>query len=409
MKICLIVDDYLPASKKSAAKAMHDLAVEFIERGHSVTVVTPNQSSTKQKNIFVLDGVTVCEFRSGRTKSASKSFRLINESLFSARAWIAFKAYFKVNRHDLIVYHSPSIFWGSLVMFLKQSWGARSYLILRDLFPQWVIDQGMISAVSPIAYYFRLFENISYSAADVIGVQSPKNRDWFALTKKSSRPVEVLFNWIISEPKKEPCNLYRQSLGLEGKVIFFYGGNIGPAQDMLNIVVLAKMMMRYNEVRFLMVGSGSEYELVKVKIKEEGVANLLLLPAIDQCEYRKMLAEIDVGLFSLHRAHTTHNFPGKLLEYMNQSKPILGCVNPDNDLKPIIESAKAGLISISGDHEVLFNNAVRLLKDSELRKRFGENGKLLLDKVFSVKKAAEQILAASSRFSVQERGLASKE
>ena len=48
MKICIVVDDYLPNSKKVAGKMMHEVAVEFLSRGHDVTVVTPD-SDLKQK------------------------------------------------------------------------------------------------------------------------------------------------------------------------------------------------------------------------------------------------------------------------------------------------------------------------------------------------------------------------
>ena len=42
MKICIIVDDYLPSSKKVAGKMMHELALEFTSRGHEVTIITPD-------------------------------------------------------------------------------------------------------------------------------------------------------------------------------------------------------------------------------------------------------------------------------------------------------------------------------------------------------------------------------
>ncbi len=392
MRICLIVDDYLPHSKKIAAKAMHDLAVEFLQQGHLVTVVTPNQRLDSKNSKFTLDGVTVLEFASGRTKDAPKSIRLLSETLFSIRAWIAYKHYFRKNRHDFIVYYSPSIFWGVLVLYLKRIWGVRSYLILRDLFPQWVIDQGLISPGSPVAMYLRFFEFINYRAADIIGLQSPENKNWFLAAKLSSKPVEVLFNWARMDPTAGIGNSCRKGLGLDGKVVFFYGGNIGPAQDMKNIAVLAKHMLQYSNAHFLLVGSGAEVEILMKMKENDRLTNLSVLPAVDQAEYRNMLAEFDVGLFCLHRDHTTHNFPGKLLEYMNQSKPILGCVNLGNDLKLIVEGACAGYITFTGDDKSLFDNAVRLLNDSELRCNLGKNGNQLLNSVFSVKKASDQIL-----------------
>ena len=40
-------------------------------------------------------------------------------------------------------------------------------------------DEGLISEHSPIAYYFKFFEHITYKHADIIGIESPKNLEWF--------------------------------------------------------------------------------------------------------------------------------------------------------------------------------------------------------------------------------------
>jgi len=115
MKICLITDDYLPSSRKSAGKMMHELALEFKSRGHDVTVVAPSANLKKSSEISQLDGVTVCQFRSGEIKNVSNVKRAINETLLSYHAWGALKPYFKQDHHDLIIYYSPTIFWGRLV------------------------------------------------------------------------------------------------------------------------------------------------------------------------------------------------------------------------------------------------------------------------------------------------------
>ena len=59
MKICLIVDDYMPNSIKVAAKMMHELACEFISKGHEVTVLTPDPTIELVLDIINLDGVKV--------------------------------------------------------------------------------------------------------------------------------------------------------------------------------------------------------------------------------------------------------------------------------------------------------------------------------------------------------------
>lgn len=395
MKICLIVDDYLPASIKVGAKMMHELAIEFMQLGHLVTVIAPEPNLKARSEISILDGVAVYRFRSGVIKNTSKIRRAVNETLLPYYGWSIYRDYFLQNRHDLIVYYSPTIFWGPLVSKLKSLWRAKSYLILRDFFPQWVIDNGMLRAHSPIVKYFRFFERLNYRAADMIGVQSPKNLQLFRHAASVKGPSEVLYNWAADMQPVISAGFYRQKYGLENKVVFFYGGNIGPAQDMMNIVRLSYSLREDEKAFFVLVGNGDEVPLVRAAIEQGRAGNMLLLPSVTQTEFVQMLVEFDVGLFSLHRDHTTHNFPGKLLEYMRQKKPILGSINQGNDLQSIVEEAGAGFVTINGDDKELLNNALSLLHSSEIRMMMGNNGKKLLTSTFSARSAANQILSVS--------------
>jgi O26-antigen biosynthesis N-acetyl-L-fucosamine transferase len=392
MKICIIVDDYMPYSIKVAAKMMHELACEFIDQGHQVSVVTPN---TIQNDILVssvLDGVNVFSFKSGEIKNVNKIKRAINETLLSYNAYKACKTFIKENHHDLIIYYSPSIFFGSFVKKLKNIWNAPSYLILRDIFPQWTIDNGILKETSMTTKYFKYFEKINYNAADTIGVMSKKNLKWFKEYYTGNKKIEILYNWADNKPVSHKTNKYRRQLNIEDKIVYFYGGNLGHAQDMMNIIRLAINMKVYTEAHFVLVGAGDEYELIKKEIKNKNLNNITLLPSVNQDEYKQMLCEFDIGLFSLNKNHKTHNFPGKLLGYMVQKLPLLGSINLDNDLKDVVEEYNAGYITVNGKDELFLNNAIKLL-DTKRRTNIGNNSNHLLKDKFSVEFALIQIIS----------------
>ena len=388
MKILLVVDDYLPHSIKVAAKMMHELAVELKHTGHEPVVLTPSDRNMQDS----IDDIPVLYFKSGQIKNTGKIKRAVNETLLSRRAWKSCGAYFKDSRFDLIIYYSPSIFFGPLVKKLKKLWNCPSYLILRDFFPQWAVDNGIISENSPITRYFRYFEKINYDAADRIGIQSPNNLRWFADTYSLNKPLDLLYNWASAEKPDYENSKWRRKLGIENKLIFFYGGNIGHAQDMENLMRLAHSLRDEKSVYFVFAGSGDETGLVENFIKEKNLQNAVLLPPVSQDEFKEMLAEFDIGLFSLHKDHSTHNFPGKILGYMVNEMPILGSVNKGNDLKETVENAGAGFITINPDDKALLQNALRLIRDKDLREKTGENAGKLLNDRFSVDSAAETIL-----------------
>ena len=292
----------------------------------------------------------------------------------------------------MIIYVSPTIFFGPLVYRLKKLWNANSYLVLRDFFPQWAIDSNLISKYSPLTYFFKFFERINYVAADFIGMMSHNNLEWFKSYYNADKSLEVLYNWsVINLILDDSPNNYRKEFGLSNKVVFFYGGTFGHAQDMMNLIRLAKNMQNDERAHFVFVGDGDELNLIKESILNYGLQNLTLLPSVNQKIYNKMLNEFDVGLFTLNKNHKTHNFPGKTLGYMLNEKPILGSVNYGNDLKDIVEKFNAGFISFNGEDDLLVANARKLLS-ANLREQIGKNAKKLLIDKFSVRVASKQIL-----------------
>lgn len=371
---------------------MRDLAEEFCRLGHDVTVLAPDPTISEEFTLSSEDGIRVLRVKTGKIDGASRLFRGINEGLLSSILWLKARKYLKAGGYDLVVWYSPSIFFGALVMRLKKFFGCRTYLILRDIFPQWAVDTGVLKE-GFLTSFFRRKEILQYDAADTIGVQSPGNLAYFAERGLSDRyRLEVLYNWVRIETAAPKTDLYRERLGLMGKVVYFYGGNIGVAQDMDNIVRLAERLQNEPAAYFLLVGDGSEAERIKQLIAHQGLKNISVHPPVDQKTYLDMLSEFDVGLISLDKKFKTQNFPGKMLGYMTYSIPILASINPGNDLQQLLEDKSAGLVSINGDDAGFMENAAKFLKDPALRTAMGQNGRALLENNFSVSKAARQIL-----------------
>lgn len=392
MRILIIVVYYLP-STMSSAKLIYDLATELHRQGHEPIVLAPDSDISEDVRVTEESGITVVRVKSGKIKNASKYVRTINEVRLSQVLWKKGKKFFKENPCDLVICYSPSIFFGALVKKLKKLYHCGSYLIMRDIFPQWALDMGLLKP-GMVFNYFKRKELQNYDAADIIGIQSPGNFHYYhenGLDKKYR--LEVLYNWVTLSENNVTFQNYRKRLSLEDKVVFFYGGNIGVAQDMDNIVRLAERMTGEPRAFFLLVGDGSEVDRLRNLIASNKLTNVVLLDAVDQFEYLAMLSEFDIGLITLDHKLKTHNFPGKMLGYMYNSMPILASVNPENDLTVLFEGIQAGFVCINGEDDKLTEYALRLVRDVELRERLGRNSRKLLETTFSVEQAATQILA----------------
>jgi O26-antigen biosynthesis N-acetyl-L-fucosamine transferase len=395
MRICVVIDDYLPDSTRVGAKMMHDLCVEFVRRGHEVTVIAP-QPYSKDRQVSVIEGVQLRRFPSGPTKNVSRIQRALNEVLLPWRAWRNDREFFQSTKHDLIVYYSPCIFWSPLIRRLKRLWKAPAFLVLRDFFPQWAIDIGMLNEGSLITRYFRACEAASYAQADVIGIQSPNNLKAFRNANPERARLELLYNWADDRPGRNKSSNFRTLLNLEGKVIYFYGGAITKQQDIPNLLRLAEYMLCEPDAHFLILGEGYDLENVRAIVLQKQLINVTIHPTVDQETFRELLAEVDIGLFSLAGCHSTHNFPGKVLGYLVQGLPVLGSVNAGNDLEFVINEAGAGFVAVNGDDEKLRDAALWLLKDASARCSAGKAARMLLASKFSVTSAAKIIESAAT-------------
>lgn len=154
---------------------------------------------------------------------------------------------------------------------------------------------------------------------------------------------------------------------------------------------LARSMAEHPQAHFLFIGQGDEVELINSLATEWALSNFTYLASVNQEEFKFILSEMDIGLFSLSAKHSSHNFPGKLLGYMVQSLPILGSVNAGNDLLDIVNQNNAGLIHINGEDDKLYHSALLMLYDIDARQRFGLGANKLLKEQFSVESAARTI------------------
>jgi len=400
MRILLLVQEYFP-QPQSCAKAMHDLAVAFREEGHEAIVVAPDPALDSGLRVDTEDGLTVVRVHAGSLHGVPRTARAVNEWLLSPLIWRRARGFFGDRPCDLIVCYSPTIFFGPLVRRLKKLWRCPAYLVLRDIFPKWTVDAGLLRPQGPVYRFFRHYELLLYDAVDIIGVQSERNRDYFLDEDLAGRHrLEVLYNWAPSRGQKVAPTRLREELGLADHLVVLYGGNLGIAQDLDGLLRLAGRLRHHREIAFLLVGEGSEAARLAEKASRQGLDNVYFHGSVDRATYLGMVSESDIGLIRLRRELKTHNFPGKLLDYLYFGKPILASINPGNDLQQVLEGHEAGLINETGDDDRFCEQLLRLAEDAELRRRLGGRGLKLLEEMFSPRRAARQILAHAAPPSV---------
>jgi glycosyltransferase involved in cell wall biosynthesis len=393
MRIALIADTF-PPLRTSGAVQLRDLSREFARQGHALTVLLPSPELQQPWQQDDLDGVQIVRLKAPRTKDIGYVRRTLGELIMPfAMMWQLRKSPLANERWDGVVWYAPSIFHGPLANTLKKASGCKGYLIIRDIFPQWAVDMGLMGRGLP----YRFFDAVAryqYSVADVIGVQTPGNRSYFERwEQRPGRQLEVLQNWL-DKPISVPCPIRIDQTPLAGRKVFVYAGNMGVAQGMDILLELAEKLANRLDVGFLFVGRGSDAARLKAVAQQRRLSNVLFFDEIHPDEIPDLYAQCSVGIVALDPRHKSHNIPGKFLTYMQSGLPVLANVNAGNDLAQLIRTERVGQVCESNQVTELLQLTDELLAQIENDGNLPRRCSSLFEREFSVEKAVQQIVAA---------------
>ncbi len=367
-----------------------DLMRKFAREGHNIFIVCPLERRLKQNTNLSINGNV--QTLGVKTLNITKSNFLekgVGVILVEYQFKHAIKKYFADIDFDLVLYSTPPITFSKIISFVKKKKGAKSYLLLKDIFPQGAVDLGVLSKKSLFYSYFRKKEKELYMLSDYIGCMSPANVKYILEHNPDVRKdrVEVCPNSI--EPRKNTEVVDRKEIFSkynipEDKVILLYGGNLGKPQGVDFLIEVLDSNASNSEIFFLIAGSGTEYNKLKNWIINKQPSNVLLLPAIPVDDYERIVQLSDVGLIFLDRRFTIPNYPSRLLSYLENKIPVLMAIDRNTDVGKIAEENGYGLWSESGDLNAFNKNLNHLVSNKELRLKMGEKGYQYLIKNYTV-------------------------
>ncbi len=329
-----------------------DLIHEFKRNGHDVYVVCARErKENKGTELSEEAGCKVLRVRIGNNKKANIIEKGLTTLMLPKFYIKAIKQYYSDVKFDLVMYPTPPVTQYETVRFIKKRDGARSYLLLKDIFPQNAVDIGMMtkSGLKGIVYkHFRKQEKKLYAISDRIGCMSQANVDYVIKHNPEVDPskveicpnsVEVQDMSISTEKRIEIRNKYDIPLD---KKVFVYGGNLGKPQGIPFLIDCMKSQGNNEEAYFLIVGDGTEYGKLDAFINEYRPENVRLMKRLPKEDYDTMVASCDVGMIFLDHRFTIPNFPSRLLSYMQAGVPVLACTDPNTDVGKVITDGGFG-------------------------------------------------------------------
>lgn len=387
-----------------------DLLRKFRNEGHSVYIVSPNERFFGRPTELVdKDGVRILGVKTLNLQKTSIIEKGIGQVLVESQYKKAIKKHLSDVSFDLILYSTPPITFPKVIKYLKKrNPNAKTYLLLKDIFPQNAVDMGMMSkeGLKGILYkYFRRKEKVLYGFSDYIGCMSPanvefvlKHNDYIDRNQVEVAPNSIELTNFKYEDGQEQAERYyiRKKYDLPmDRPIFIYGGNLGKPQGIDFLIKCLEANKQRQDCYFVVVGNGTEYGKLHawmddVRRKKEDVS-VKLMQRLPKEDYDILVRSCDVGLIFLDHRFTIPNYPSRLLSYLENKMPVVCATDVNTDIGRIAEENGYGYWCESVKPEDFTALVDKMLKSD--RKAMGEKGYQFLKENYLVEHTYNRIIS----------------
>ncbi|MGZ7148426.1 glycosyltransferase family 4 protein [Bacillus sp. BC08] len=371
-KILMVTQNFYPEIG-SASNRMKNIYLELNERGYDVKILTsdpsyPNRNLYKDSSYWYDENIEkdIVRIHPKTRKYTRNLFRRLMLYIEVAVRLILAICKDK-EKYDYIFVSTPSIFIPVAGMFAKRKMKAKLIVDVRDLWPESLIGIGFFNKKWILKFAYKLEYKI-YHAADNIIINSKGFYSYISSTGIAPNRISFMPNSLTEKelsivPKRNDSD----------KVTVIYTGNIGLAQDIEKLILIAEYLKEYKNISFKIIGYGYQKRELGESIEAKQLPNMQLIEPKNREDTLAEIVNADIAYVSLVEKDVFKKvLPGKVMDYMSMRKPIVADVA--GYAKEVVEEAQCGFVTEDRTVAELSDYIIKLAQDKQLRNRLGENG-----------------------------------
>ncbi|MBI3444153.1 MAG: glycosyltransferase family 4 protein [Magnetospirillum sp.] len=376
MRILFLTENY-PPETNAAATRVSERAAYWVRDGHQVTVLTsaPNFPGGKLfagwsndwRQVSEMGGIKVVRVKTYIAPNEGFAKRILDFISFMISAFVA--GLFEP-KPDVVVATSPQFFAAIGGWALGAVRRVPFVFELGDLWPRSITAVGAMRDSILIRWLERLELFLYRRSAAVVALTRAFKAD---LTGRGIDPgkIAVVINGVDLPryaPRPRDAALEAE-WGLADKFVIGYVGTHGMAHGLINVLDAAERLCDAPRIRFLLVGSGAERQMLMDEAARRGLDNVVFGPPQPKERMPAVWSLCDVALIHLKDSPAfAEVIPSKMFEAMGMGLPLL-LVAPRGEASHIVEADRAGLFVPAADPKGLAEAARILATDYGLRGR----------------------------------------
>jgi len=264
---------------------------------------------------------------------------------------------------------------------------------LQDIFPEIASKLDSNPLPAWLDGWLRNMRDASLRAADVNIVLGTRMREYLVKRDVPAERLRIIENWSDDssiKPKPVEESALRSRLGLQGKFVVGYSGNMGRAHEYETILHAAERLRKERDIVFLMIGGGVKFEELRHEADGRGLSNFIFLPYQAREALADSLAAADVHLACLQPLLEGLIVPSKFYGILAAARPVVFIGDPDGEIARAIRQLECGGVVTHQDADGLVSELWRLKQDPQHRRDAGKRARDAIEACYSFTHAMEK-------------------
>jgi colanic acid biosynthesis glycosyl transferase WcaI len=354
----VVVSQHYPPDRSTTAAILSAIA-EHLVTNASVSVLSGTPGSTSPGK---MGRPLVTEVKNWMPAKGALIKRAMAEIFLSIRMFFALSA--TLQGEDVALTVTAPFTLPYAVVAAAKLKGARSVLIMHDLFPEVLVVAGVLSPGSLIAKAIRAANSWMFRALNAVVIIGRDTEP--LLLRYGAEILEKIFfipNWATITPGIRPVtadNPYRRRC--KSRFVVGLSGNLGFTHDPIVVFEAARLLRDDPNIHFLLSGWGIGFERLKARQSEEGLPNVTLVERVAEADLEQLLSAADIWVIPYRKSVSGVSIPSRFYNILAVGRPVVLISEPDAEAAATITKGNLGWVVFPGKPDEL----AKALRDASL-------------------------------------------
>jgi glycosyltransferase involved in cell wall biosynthesis len=371
----VVVSQHYPPDPSTTAAIVAAIS-ERVAREADVVVLSGTAGSAAVQSAGKPE---VVQIRNWMPDKAALLKRALAELLFTARTFVAMLA--RLRRGDVtLTVPAPFMLPYAFAAAAKLK-GARSVLIMHDLYPDVLVMAGLLKPGSWLAKAMHALNGPMFRALDAVVIIGRDTERLLLRYRGMSRDkIRFIPNWATLERGVRPIdpdNSYRRALS--ARFVVGLSGNLGFTHDPVIVFEAARLLRDDSDIHFLLSGWGVGFDQLREMQSEARLPNVTLVDRVEDERLEAFLSAADVWIIPYRKNVAGVSVPSRFYNLLAIGRPVILVSEADaeaaltvseHDVGWVVEPGKAEELATTIRRAAASTDPQRAERAAEISRRF---------------------------------------